>query len=77
MKIVNITGLYISLTKFGRQKNDVQNPERVTVAGAEFTLYEVVNGKATVVQTQTTDVLSDFPTKAAEATPQTETPASA
>ena len=55
VKIVNITGLYISLTKFGRQKNDVQNPERVTVAGAEFTLYEVVNGKATVVQTQTTD----------------------
>ena len=29
------------------------------------------------VQTQTTDVLSDFPTKAAEATPQTETPATA
>ena len=29
------------------------------------------------VQTQTTDVLSDFPTKAAEATPQTETPANA
>lgn len=27
------------------------------------------------VQTQTTDVLSDFPTKAAEATPQTETTA--
>ena len=27
------------------------------------------------VQTQTTDVLSDFPTKAAEATPQTQAPA--
>ena len=33
----------------------MQNPERVTVEGAEFTLYAVVNGKATVVQTQNTD----------------------